>query len=233
MLTDVLLELQDLDTAVDRLDHRRAHLPERAALDAALAAQQRWDIERRRLQARLDELGGVIEQAEAESAEIDRHLARLQAQLRTVIAPREAEALQREMATLSGQRGELDDRGLEALEEQASTDDTLVAHLALQPEIDAAVRSAEAECAVVLAELESQAADLAARRGPLRDGLDESVLARYDRLRAHLGVAVARLVVHRCDGCHLDLSPAEVDLVKDVAPDSLAACPQCDRILVR
>lgn len=232
-MTDRLLELQDLDTAVDRLEHRRATLPERAALDAAIAAQRDWDAERRRLQARLDELGAVIDRAEAESAEIDRDLARLQTQLRTVIAPREAEALQREMATLQERRGGLDDRGLEALEEQAAVDDTLVDHLAREPEIAEMVRSAEAVCTGVLSEIDAQEAALVARRGPLCEGLDASVMTRYDRLRAHLGVAVARLVGHRCDGCHLDLSPAEVDLVKDVAPDSLAACPQCDRILVR
>jgi uncharacterized protein len=59
------------------------------------------------------------------------------------------------------------------------------------------------------------------------------MLARYDRLRGQLGVAVARLVGHRCDGCHLDLSPGEVDIVKDAPADELAECPQCNRLLVR
>lgn len=233
MLTDRLLELQEIDTATDRLEHRRSTLPERAALDEALAAQRTWAGEEARMQARLDELGAVIERAEADSAEIDAARTRLQAQLRTVIAPREAEAIQREMATLDQRRGELDDVGLEALEEQAVLDDDLVAHRAQSGSIHDAVAAAEEAHRAAVAELDAEAAELAARRAPLHDDLDPSLQARYDRLRGHLGVAVSRLVGHRCDGCHLDLSPAEVDQLKATPADELAACPQCDRILVR
>lgn len=233
MLIDVLLELQEVDTALDRLAHRRGVLPERTALDEATAALRSWEADIARLRGRVDELGAEIERAEAESAEIDRSRDRLRAQLRTVIAPREAEALQREMATLEQQRSELDDRGLAALEEQATVDDELTARRGHEAELRSAVERAEAAFDAVITELDAEAAGLDGRRGPLRDRIDAAMLARYDRLRAHLGVAVARLVGHRCDGCHLDLSPAEVDQIKAVAPNEPASCPQCDRILVR
>lgn len=233
MLSDLLVELQEIDTAADRLEHRRSTLPERAALDDALGAQRAWQAEETRLASRLDELSSVIEQAEADSAEIDQARARLAAQLRTVIAPREAEAIQREMATLDERRSELDDRGLSALEEQASLDDELTAHRARRDAVTDAVDVAEAAFRSVIAELDTDADALSARRGPVHERLDPAVRVRYDRLRSQLGVAVARLVGRRCDGCNLDLSPAEIDQIKDVADDELAACPQCDRILVR
>ena len=42
----------------------------------------------------------------------------------------------------------------------------------------------------------------------------------------------ATLAGSRCEGCHLDLSAAEVDTVKEgVAEGGLADCPQCGRLL--
>ncbi|MEJ7721285.1 MAG: C4-type zinc ribbon domain-containing protein [Ilumatobacteraceae bacterium] len=37
----------------------------------------------------------------------------------------------------------------------------------------------------------------------------------------------------QCTGCHLDLSPGELDLVRHAAGDELVECPQCSRLLVR
>jgi len=233
VLTDRLLELQDIDTAADRLRHRAASLPEMTAASRARQALADWEATDVALRSRLDELGRDIEAAEAESAEIDRHRDRLQAQMRTVIAPREAEALQHEIATLAERRSELDDRGLAALEEQSDVDDTLVGHLEQESSLRQTLEVADAALAVVQADIERELADLEQRREGAREVVDTTTLARYDRLRDHHGVAVARLVGHRCDGCHLDLSPAEVDIVKAAPEGEPAACPQCDRMLIR
>jgi uncharacterized protein len=233
VLIDQLLELQSIDTAADQLRHRAAHLPELTSAQHARQTLLSWESTRSTLRSRLDELSREIETAEEASAEIDRHRQRLLAQLRTVIAPREAEALQHEIATLEQRRGELDDRELVALEEQAALDDTLVEHVGHESTLRDSVESTDAALAVVQADIERELAELAQRREQARAVLDPAVLARYDRLRDHHGVAVARLVGHRCDGCHLDLSPAEVDIVKAAPAGEPAACPQCDRMLVR
>ena len=60
---------------------------------------------------------------EKKSVEIDAHRAKLERQMKTIIAPREAEALQHEMQTLAAERNELDDRGSLLLESSASADE--------------------------------------------------------------------------------------------------------------
>lgn len=229
---DLLLELQDVDTAADQLAHRRAHLVELAAAQRARDEIVEWETTRVRLRARLDELSGDIESAESAAADIDRQRERLENQLRTVIAPREAEALQHEIAVLAQRRDELDDRELAALEEQSNVDDALVAHVARESELRSQLAAAAAALDAAQADLDHEQAELDERRRPLRDQLDEATLARYDRLRSQLGVAVARLNGRRCEGCHLDLSPAEVDDIK-AATATLPTCPQCGRLLVR
>ena len=53
----------------------------------------RWNESRKLLHNRLDELEKQVEQSEKESHDIDRKRTKLEAQLKTVIAPREAEAI--------------------------------------------------------------------------------------------------------------------------------------------
>ena len=125
MLSDDLLELQRLDTALDQLGHRLATLPERAAADDAAAELRRNQARLARLDVRLGELSAAVERAEHDGAELTKHRGRLEAQLKTVIAPREAEALMHELDTLAAQRDTLDDTELALLEEQSQVlDDT-------------------------------------------------------------------------------------------------------------
>jgi uncharacterized protein len=67
----------------------------------------------------------------------------------------------------------------------------------------------------------------------VRAEIDDVHLATYDRKRAAFGVAVASLVGKQCQGCHLELSAAEIDTVKDEAAETgVADCPDCGRLLI-
>ena len=228
-----LLELQRIDTGADQLRHRREHLDERDRLVAVTAQVNEWESTRRSLIDRIAETAEIVEQAEAEGSRIDADTARLNAQMRTVIAPREAEALQHELATLAGQRAESDERGLVALTEQGEAEEALAAHLAAEESIREAARSADERLQIAESGIEAELAELEQRRLEARALLTEALLARYDRIRSKIGVAAARLTGSRCEGCHLDLSAAEVDEVRRAGDDEFPDCPQCGRMLVR
>jgi uncharacterized protein len=226
--------LQAADTEIDQLVHRRERLPERESLASASAAMKAWEAKRASMRNRLDELTGVIEKAESEAAELRQHKERLEAQMKTVIAPREAEALMHEMSTLDEQRDAVETVELEALEEQAALDDDLTAHLGLEAAHRDTMSRADEVLAGVVAEIDAEIAAVTVRRDAARAELSDGLLARYDRVRTASGVAVATLSGHRCEGCHLDLSAAEIDDVKDeaAANGGIADCPQCGRMLV-
>jgi predicted nucleic acid-binding Zn-ribbon protein len=228
-----VLELQSADTNADQLRHRRDHLPERAVLVKAQAALSGWERQRQQLHARLDQLAADVASEEAESHEIDKHRDRLQRQLRTVIAPREAEALQHEIQILNDRRSALDDAELAALEEQTMLEDELVTlleqHDVLAAAVEAAATAVEAAELEITRELEAYAATQAA----LRAAVEQGTLGRYDNLRKHHLVAASMLKGHRCEGCHMDLSAHEVDDVKEaIAAGGLSECPQCGRLLI-
>lgn len=228
-----MLDLQAADTRADQLRHRRQHLPEQEQVDAARAAHAAWQRRRDGLQRRLDELEALIARSESESHAIDLQRARLEKQLKTVIAPREAEALMHEIAVLNERREALDDEELSALEEQAEIDDDLTAHAADELALSAAIAVAEEAAAKSAADIDAELAEIGGRLDELRAGVDAALLERYDRLRRQHMVAAAALNGSRCEGCHLDLSAAELDEVRAVARAvGVADCPHCGRLLV-
>ena len=138
-----------------------------------------------------------------------------------------------EIETINAQRDELDDAELAALEEQSVLDDERTAHLESETTLRTAVGSADEALELACADIDAEVRQLAAARSTVIINIDESIVRRYESVRAAAGVAVAKLKGHRCEGCHLDLSAAEVDTAKDEAAASgYTDCPQCGRLIV-
>lgn len=229
-----LLALQDIDSALDAITHKRPRLPEGVAHHEALAAMAALQARAAAAQQRIDTAQAAIEAAEHAAADLTTKRTRLEAQLKTVIAPREAEALMHQIATINGQRGELDDAELAALDEQAEGEAALAAVADEMPAVQAAVDAAKVTLDDVLAALAAEEAALNVSRAEAVVSMPADHVATYERVRAQFhGVGVTRLVGTHCSGCHMDLSPAELDLVKAVPAGEQAECPQCGRIMIR
>ncbi len=234
MNASAFLALQDIDTAFDVITHKRPRLPEVIAHQEATAVLAALRSQVATAQQRIDAAQAAIEAAEHAADDLTKKRTRLEAQLKTVIAPREAEALMHEIETINGHRGELDDQELAALEEQAENEAALQSLTDALPAQEGVVASAKAELDTVHAAVDVQVADLRQQRADVVESLGPESSALYERVRKQFGgVGVARLEGSHCSGCHMDLSPRELDIVKAVPVDTLAECPQCGRIIVR
>jgi predicted nucleic acid-binding Zn-ribbon protein len=228
-----LLSVQRTDTAIAQANHRLTHLPEIAARREAMERLAVLEEHLAGARASLDEATSSIAGAERRSAEIDAAVTRLESQLKTVIAPREAEALQHEIATLRAERSQLDDAALEAME-RVEHGDRLVADI--EGEMVGA-RSAIDASQVALREAQdveqAQIVQLTERRHAQALVVPGELLARYESRRAHRKDAVvAELHGSTCDACHLDLSQTERDELRRLADDEIPECPHCGCILV-
>ena len=234
MNVTALLALQRLDTSLDQAKVALERLPERQshseAVNALIHLRARRDDIRRQQATQESELATI----EKTSAEIDAHRVRLEKQMKTIIAPREAEALQHELETLALQRGELDDRGLLLLESSSEADrdiqrlageenDAVIAEEKCRVDLEVAVASTEA----TIINLHQQRQDLAAT-------LVAADVASYEALRrGHSGVAITTIEHGMCGGCHMDLSVAELDAMKRRPVDDIVECPNCNRLIAR
>jgi predicted nucleic acid-binding Zn-ribbon protein len=233
---ETLLRVQDLDTLLAQLRHRRTALPERVELTETEATMAGLD-------ARISEAEGRQRDLLARQGELEQQVAAID-QRRQVIerrmysdtasAARDLQAMNEEVHHLESRRSELEDVELELMEEQEPVDREL-AELATEraPLAERAaalhVLVAEAE-ATVDAELRAAEASRATEAAALPPDLAE----RYEKLRVRLkGTGAARLIGNRCDGCHLELPSVEVERIKHLPADEVVTCDQCGRILVR
>ena len=231
--SESMLQLQLTDTAIDLIRHRMPRLPEVVAAESAATAVREWTRRVDVLNATITEFEFVIATSEESNAGIARKRERLQQQLKTVNAVREAEALTHEIELLNARRSELDDAELEAMEGLASAEAELAEQAAAEEGLRVEAAGAAALAATAQAASNAQLEATTVERDALRAGLDAATVRRYDTMRSqHAGVAIAKLNGLRCEGCHLDLSRGEVDDIKRSASDDLPECPNCGRLLV-
>ena len=228
-----LHELQKIDTALSQLVHRQANLEERKVLanqKATLVA-----TEGENLKATNDLLSARSEIAALETVnkKCEAQIAKYSQQLKTVIAPREAEALQHEIETVRAERSANDDKELILLE----TSDRLEQRLQqLAEKISAqslAVTSATAALHEALKICDGEKKTLEGKRQVAANAIDGKLIKLYDVKRTKRTTpAVADLHGSKCQSCHLDLSVVELSALKKLGADEVAECPNCDCYLV-
>jgi predicted nucleic acid-binding Zn-ribbon protein len=231
-----LLDLQALDAALDRLEHRRGTLPEltliaeldarvRELRDGQIAAETLdSDLAREQLKAEAD-----VDQVRIRS---ERDQQRLDAG--QVSSPRELENLQSEITSLGKRRSDLEDVVLEVMERR----DSAQGHLALlTSELDQAVSKLEEATAkrdAQFGEIDTEASATTAARAAVAPDISGELLALYEKIRGQSGgVGAAALHRGRCEGCHLSLGPADLGRLRNAPADSVERCDECRRILVR
>ncbi|HLI15805.1 MAG TPA: C4-type zinc ribbon domain-containing protein [Acidimicrobiales bacterium] len=231
----VLLALQDEDTRLDQLRHRRATLAERAELEALearaseLAAQRdATGAERERLLARQDELEARVRELEGRMRALDEKLSS-----GAGASFRDQEAMAAELASLSRQRDALEDEELEVMEAIEPLEAALAQLGADEADLTGRAGDVRRRLADAEAVIDGELAALVARRDALARALPRELAAEYERLRARLGgVGAARVVHGSCSGCHLRLSATQLDEIRRAPAGVPARCEQCGRILV-
>jgi predicted nucleic acid-binding Zn-ribbon protein len=229
-----LLALQRTDTRLDQLRHRRAHLPERAdlqALDGALA-DLGGDLEK--LTSRQTDLSRSQSRLEDEVARIEARRAEVDRKMSAGTVPRELQALMEEADSLKRRQRSLEDELLEIMELAEPVTEQVV-------ELEAQLRDLLARRAIAKQHLDeaeevvgAELVTAEAQRAEAAGAIAAPLLKEYERLRARLdGVAVSELVGTSCTGCHTTLAAMEVERIRHEPPDAIVYCEPCGRIVVR
>ena len=231
-----LLDLQSLDSTLDRLAHRRATLPEIAEVE--------------QLQGRSKTVGDEAVAAETEDSDLARGQRKIEADVELVrdrmhrdqerldagqvSSPRELENLQSEVTSLHRRQSDLEDQVLELMEQREEVGRRLAAARAEQEQLSEALRDAEARRDSALAEINAEEARVSQERKELAGALPGDLIALYEKIRQGAGgVGAAALHRGRCEGCHLQLNTVDLNEVRNAPADAVLRCEECRRILVR
>lgn len=228
-----LLELQGIDSSIDRLTNRTAQLEAGEELRQARAAMEDAESRLGEVRLGLDALAREQGRLEHEVDSITQKAAAEEKRLYdgSVANAKELEALQHEIANLKERRSRTEDVMLEQMERREDLD-------ARAAEADAEVAQARAKVEAIggdaVHELERIDADLVAKREEreaLVAEIDEELLELYEDLRAQKkGVGAAALVDGICQACHEQLSAMELDKLKHT--DGVRRCEYCRRIVI-
>ena len=228
-----LLELQKIDTALLQLSHRQVNLEERAVLTKAKSDLLATQNEHATLTTQLAATKTQITNLEAANKKCEAQIAKYSQQLKTVIAPREADALQQEIETVSTERSTNDDQELQLLETSERLEAQLTDLVDKNNAGVAEVASATMALSEAIKSCEAENKSFDGQRQVVAVAIDLKLIKLYDNKRnKRTTPAVADLHGSKCQSCHLDLSVVELSALKKLGAEEIAECPNCDCYLV-
>jgi hypothetical protein len=230
-----LLAVQDLDTSITQLEHRRQALVETSGLAAVEAQLAALEAERADAAARRGVLTATQKEFEEQIAGISERRGVVEKRMyaATSSSARDLQAMNDEVRHLTEHRAELEELELVAMLEQDPIDAELAALSERAAPLEAQAVELRQQVAEAEVEIDAALAEATSSRGAEAVLLPTALSERYETLRARLkGTGAARLVRSHCDGCHLELSSGEVEKIRALPPGEVATCEQCGRILV-
>lgn len=228
--------MQDLDSRLDRLAHRRRSLPEQVA--AAELATRRSDLIDRVVGAETQatDLQRELSKAEADVDQVRSRAERDRQRLDAgrVGSPKELEGLQHELSSLGRRQSDLEDIVLEVMERLEDEQTRAAALSAERDAVAAELAATEQRRDDAYADIDRESLELAEQRKSAAAEIPADLLALYEKIREQQGgVGAAALHQRRCEGCRLELNSTEMAEMRSAAEDEVLRHEECRRILVR
>jgi predicted nucleic acid-binding Zn-ribbon protein len=233
---DDLLAVQEHDTTIDQLVHRRANLASRVELAGVMAEVATIEASAVEVESVRHDLGRDQQRLEDEISALNDRATHHDKTLYsgTIGNPRELQSLQDEIAALKRRISQLEDREIEIMEQIEPVDAQLSTLAASRAGLDDRGGSLRAQIAEEDVAIEADLDQAHRERDGLVRSVDPELLEEYEELRKRSGgIAIARLVGGSCGGCHLSLPAVDIDRIKKLAPEAPAHCEECGRLLAR
>jgi predicted nucleic acid-binding Zn-ribbon protein len=230
---DRILELQEIDLAIDRLRTRRQELE--SGEEVRIARERVEGMEERVGETRL-----ALSSVEQEQRRLETEVASLEAKIGaeerrlydgSVANPKELESIQHEVEALRRRKSLIEDAVLSQMERREDLESRLPPLEAELAEARDRLREIGGEAMQELEDIGKALAERTTERAAMVTAFDEELLELYEDLRAQKrGVGAAALEDGVCQGCHQKLSPLELDRIK--RSEGIRRCEYCRRILV-
>jgi uncharacterized protein len=228
-----LLDMQEIDTAIDRLMTRMRALEAGKDVEVALAEANEAERLLGELRLRLDELSRDQMRFEHEIDSISQKAAAEERRMYdgSVANAKELDSIRHEVDNLKKRRGDREDEllGLMEVREEREAQERAAAERwgSLRAQVDTVEGTAAEELGRLTIELKERSA----ARAALAATVDTELLELYEDLRPQKkGVAAVALIDGVCQGCHEQLSSVEIDRLKKTRDTK--RCEHCRRILV-
>lgn len=228
-----LLDIQEIDTAIDRLMTRMRALEAGKDVEVALAEANEAERLLGELRLRLDELSRDQMRFEHEIDSISQKAAAEERRMYdgSVANAKELDSIRHEVDNLKKRRGDREDELLGLMEVREEREAQERAAAERWGSLRAQVETVEGTAVEELGRLTTERKERSEARAALAATIDTELLELYEDLRPQKkGVAAVALIDGVCQGCHEQLSSVEIDRLKKTKDTK--RCEHCRRILV-
>jgi predicted nucleic acid-binding Zn-ribbon protein len=230
-----LLDVQDHDTRLAQLAHRRRTLPEHAEVERANGQLRLVADQLVAARTVASDVARALAKAEADVELVRQRAARDRARLDTGQgSAKDLQAIQHELETLAQRQSVLEDVELEVMERLEAAQGRVGEIEAEQERLSGGLSEVTGRRDRLIAAVDDEANSEQQARANAAAGLPADLLALYEKVRESAGgVGAARLYQRRCEGCRLELNTTELNRIMVAAADTVVRCEECRRILVR
>jgi predicted nucleic acid-binding Zn-ribbon protein len=228
----VLLDIADIDRRILQADYARTH-PAQGERINELAAQRQGQLrELTALSGARDDVQVELKRLESDVALAAQRRDRDAERLAATQNPKDAVALEQEIASLVRRISDLEDAELEIMGRLEEAEAAVAAQQALIDETVAEGTRLTAEAKALIAAATTEGEQLARDRTALVDSVSPSLMAEYQR-RVGRTAGAALLRRATCEGCRMVLSGTDLNVIRQAADDDVVSCPECGCILIR
>jgi len=230
-----LLELQQLDTAVNQLNHRIKTLPESKELDALRAAIPISENELVNRQTAVADLQILVKRADADVEQVRLRIERDSALIDGgTLSAKDLVNMQHELETLKRRQATLEDEELEIMAQVESAQHLVVSQEQELADLKTKFAHLTGIVGGILNEINSEKSVKQIQIDEMRIGINIELLKLYDKIKTdHAGVGAAQLSGKTCNGCRIEISATDLAAFQLAAEDEVIRCDECRRILVR
>lgn len=227
-----LLDISDLDRRIAQAERARTQPTQAARITELVAIRQEQLRELTALTGTRDDARTELTRLESDVAVVEQRRARDADRLATSTNPKDAQALEHELASLARRQSDLEDAQLDVMARLEDAEAAVAAQQALIDTTTAEGSSLTAQAKADVAAATELGVQLARDRAAVAETVPAELLAEYSR-RAVKSAGAALLTRGTCEGCRMMLPGTDLNDIRRAPEDLVVSCPECGCILVR
>ena len=227
-----LLDIADLDRRIAQAERAKTKPSQAARISELVAIRQDQLRELTALAGTRDDVRTELKRLESDVAVVEARRNRDAERLAASTNPKDAQALEHELASLARRQSDLEDAELDVMGRLEEAEAAVAAQQALLDTTTAEGSALTAQAKADVAAATDLGAQLARDRAAVAEAVSPALLAEYDR-RAKNSAGAALLTRGTCEGCRILLPSTDLNDIRRAADDLVVSCPECGCILVR
>lgn len=227
-----LLDIADLDRRIAQAERARTKPSQAGRITELVAIRQEQLRELTTLTGTRDDVRTELTRLESDVKVVEQRRNRDAERLAVTTSPKDAQALENELASLARRQSDLEDAELDVMGRLEEAEAAVAAQQALLDTTTAEGSALTAQAKADVAAATDLGAQLARDRAAVAESVAPDLLAEYAR-RATNSAGAALLTRGTCEGCRILLPSTDLNDIRRAADDLVVSCPECGCILVR